>query len=141
MSSWLNLMQVIVPDHQRLRRTRVPVAVGQSRCARGADRLSRTKGKRGTNELFAHTIGRIDFIDGIVRIELANLVPNDGAAASIVPQHVLHMPLSGFMRGTVTLENFIRELVKRGILPTPAEVRQAAAPAGILAATGSPNFG
>jgi hypothetical protein len=86
-------------------------------------------------ELFSHTISRIDFIEGMVRIELANLVPNDGAPASIVPQHVLHMPLAGFMQGAMTLDNFIREMVKRGILPTPAEAPNAARPAA-----GSPNF-
>jgi len=73
------------------------------------------------NELFAHTISRIDFIDGMVRIELANIAPSAADTTTVEPKHILHMPLGGFMRGAVTLEGFIRELVTRGVLPaTPA---------------------
>jgi hypothetical protein len=83
------------------------------------------------NEIFAHTISRIDFVDGMVRIELANPAPGASDVTELEPKHILHMPLGGFMRGAVTLEGFIREMAKRGILPAP----NAAAPAT------SPNFG
>jgi len=97
-------------------------------------------------ELFSHTISRVDFIEGMVRIEFANLAPQDSDAAAVVPQHVLHMPLGGFMRGAVTLENFIREMVKRGILPTPPQplaqpLAETPAPAGPARPNHSPNFG
>ena len=71
------------------------------------------------NELFAHTISRIDFVDGMVRIELANLTPGASETTTVDPKHILHMPLGGFMRGAVTMENFIREMVRRGILQAP----------------------
>jgi hypothetical protein len=90
------------------------------------------------NELFSHTISRVDFIEGMVRIEFANLAPGETEVATVVPTHILHMPLGGFMRGAVTLENFIRELVSRGILPN---VPAAPAPTAPASPTASPNFG
>ena len=87
------------------------------------------------NEIFAHTISRFDFVDGMVRIELANLTPGASDTTTVDPKHILHMPLGGFMRGAVTMENFIRELVKRGILQAPPT---SAAPGGTPAP--SPNF-
>ncbi len=93
-------------------------------------------------DIFAHTISRIDFLDGMVRIELITLNPG-GPDAGVEPKYALHMPLGGFMRGALTLENFIREMAKRGMLPTPGP---AAAPApaegaGEPSPTISPNFG
>ena len=80
-------------------------------------------------DIFSHTISRIDFIDGMVRIELVTLSPTgvDGSQEpGVQPQFALHMPLGGFMRGALTMENFIREMANRGILPgtAPAQTNQ-----------------
>jgi hypothetical protein len=102
------------------------------------------------NNLFAHAISRIDFLDGMVRLELAIATPagepgKNGDAVSketeMQPVSALHMPLGGFMRSAVVQEAFIRELVSRGILPSPQAAGTAAAPAPAAPkAEGSPNF-
>ena len=93
------------------------------------------------NEIFAHTISRIDFVEGMVRIELASLVPAAGDTTAVEPRHILHMPLGGFMRGAVTLEGFIREMVKRGILaPPPPPAPLPASGSAEAGAPASPNF-
>lgn len=78
--------------------------------------------------LFAHTISRIDFLDGMVRIELALAAPSPAEKAAeptLDPVYAVHMPLGGFMRGALVQESFIRELVQRGILPAPNAVKAA----------------
>jgi hypothetical protein len=88
-------------------------------------------------DIFAHTISRVDFLDGMIRIELVTLAPGGGETTGIEPKYALHMPLTGFMRGAMTLENFIREMVNRGILPsTPPAAENADQKASPL----SPNF-
>ncbi|CCG42390.1 hypothetical protein PHAMO_380058 [Magnetospirillum molischianum DSM 120] len=85
-------------------------------------------------DIFANTISRIDFIDGMIRIELVTLSPSldsiegggDGQGASIKVRYALYMPLGGFMRSALTQEKFIQEMVSRGILLTPAAPSQAA---------------
>ena len=73
------------------------------------------------NNQFAHTVSRIDFLDGMVRLELAIATPasqqgKDGTSEAketeLQPVSALHMPLGGFMRAAVVQEAFIRELVK-----------------------------
>ncbi len=88
-------------------------------------------------DIFSHTISRVDFLDGMVRIELVTLVPGS-PEGSVDVKYALHMPLGGFMRGALTLENFIREMAKRGMLPTsPSSPEDAPLPAPTI----SPNFG
>jgi hypothetical protein len=86
-------------------------------------------------DIFAHTISRIDYLDGMIRIELVTLTPSGAEAAGVEVKYALHMPLGGFMRGALTQENFIREMVTRGILPVPG-----AEPAAEQPSTVSPNF-
>ena len=99
--------------------------------------------------IFSHTISRVDYLDGMVRIELVTLAPvaagqdaADAAAnAAVEPRYALHMPLGGFMRGALTLENFIRAMVDRGILPSPAPAAPPAVPpVAEVKPAGSPNF-
>jgi len=80
-------------------------------------------------DIFANTISRIDFIDGMIRIELVTLSPSletiegatvtDSQSAGVKVRYALYMPLGGFMRGALTQEKFIQELVSRGILMPP----------------------
>lgn len=105
--------------------------------------------------LFAHTISRIDFLDGMIRVELAIATPASapagkdaapGQQTNLDGVYALHMPLGGFMRGAVVQEAFIREMVSRGVLPTPGAAPPqdaAGAPPAPTAAgkkEGSPNF-
>lgn len=105
------------------------------------------------NNQFAHTVSRIDFLDGMVRLELAIATPasqqgKDGTSEAketeLQPVSALHMPLGGFMRAAVVQEAFIRELVSRGILPPPQASGEQPAPAVARDASakkeGSPNF-
>ena len=94
--------------------------------------------------LFAHTISRIDFIDGMVRVELALATAKKEGAQEpgVDPVYSLHMPLGGFMRAALVQESFIRELVQRGILPAPDAAAGGGAAAAKQAAktASSPNF-
>jgi hypothetical protein len=101
------------------------------------------------DNLFAHTISRIDFLDGMIRVELAIASPANTPAAKDAAAgqetnfqgvYALHMPLGGFMRGAVVQEAFIREMVSRGILPAPGTAGTQPAPAAKAKAEGSPNF-
>ena len=94
-------------------------------------------------DLFAHTISRVDFIDGMVRIEFVILTPTAEDTAGAEAKYALHLPLNGFMRGALTLENFIREMVRRGNLPPAPQAGTAPAEAAAPLAppTASPNFG
>ena len=91
-------------------------------------------------DIFAHTISGIDFLEGMIRIELVTL--NPGQDAGVEAKFALHMPLGGFMRGALTLENFIREMSKRGLLPAPPQAPdQAQAPSNEAVPSVSPNLG
>jgi len=93
--------------------------------------------------LFAHTISRIDFLDGMIRIELALAAPGKKEGAqetNFDPVYAVHMPLGGFMRGALVQESFIREMVQRGILPSPGQAAAGQPAAAAPKAEGSPNF-
>jgi len=103
-------------------------------------------------DIFANTISRIDFIDGMIRIELVTLSPpaesaeggtvSDGEGAGIKVSYALYMPLGGFMRGALTQEKFIQEMVSRGILLTPtAPSPTPEGPSPPPSSSKSPNFG
>ncbi len=82
----------------------------------------------------------------MIRIELSLATRTGGDNGSppetgFDPKYALHMPLGGFMRGALVQENFIREMISRGVLPTQAPVAPPAPAASETAkATGSPNF-
>ncbi|HLN24075.1 MAG TPA: hypothetical protein VK558_08845 [Patescibacteria group bacterium] len=87
-------------------------------------------------DIFAHVINRIDLLEGVVRLELGVMVP--GAPEPIVePRNIVHLPLNGFLRSAATIEGFLKELAKAGLVraATDAPVEPAAA-----ATTASPNF-
>ena len=88
-------------------------------------------------DTFAHTINRIDLLDGVVRLELGVMVPGNGEPI-IEPRHVVHLPLNGFLRGAATIEGFLKELAKVGLVRSATET--AATPDAPAVATASPNF-
>ena len=69
--------------------------------------------------IFAHGIGRADFLGGAVRLELATLVP-DAAAGTAGPRadttHVVFMPLEGFLKGVATLEALVQRFAEAGMI-------------------------
>jgi hypothetical protein len=92
--------------------------------------------KRALDEIFAHGIGRADLLNGMVRLELLTLVPGTDGAPSSEPQRVLWLPLEGFLRSAATIEGFVGELRKAGVVrAAPHAAAGAPAPAVL-----SPNF-
>jgi len=87
-------------------------------------------------EMFAHGIGRADFMNGMVRLELVTMVPGSGPTPAVEPRKVLWLPLDGFLRSAATMEGLIGELAKAGIVrPGPSAASGPPAPAAA-----SPNF-
>ncbi len=89
------------------------------------------------NEIFAHAVGRADFLSGMVRLELVTLAPGaDGGEPVAEPQRVLWLPLDGFLRSAATIEGLIGELTKAGVVRrAPSAAAGAPTPAAA-----SPNF-
>jgi hypothetical protein len=85
-------------------------------------------------DIFAHVINRIDLLDGVVRLELGVMVP--GTPDPIVePREIIQMPINGFLRSAATIESFLKELTKAGLIRHTSD-----APAEPAAAVASPNF-
>ncbi len=113
------------------------------------------------DQIFAHSLGRADFIGGAIRLELITFQPDtalnpSGAKAEVT--HVVFMPLEGFLKSVATQEGLVRQLAQVGVIQTtpppvdqkPAEpaapAPAAALPAGPRKETvdrppSSPNFG
>lgn len=90
-----------------------------------------------TTELFADTVRRVEFVGGVVRIELVSLDPGeDGGGAMAVRQRVI-MPLEGFLRACEAMGGLVEKLAEAGLVQRNAP---ASVPTG---GTGpkSPNFG
>ena len=99
--------------------------------------------------VFAHTIGRADFIGGVVRCELNTLIPGDDTSErpQSVATHALVMPVDGFLRAFATLEELVRQLTAAEVIhPQPGETtaggskKKEAEPDGAMAPPTSPNF-
>lgn len=101
------------------------------------------------SDIFAHTIGRVDFIGGVIRIELVNLVPSDAGKPSVQPHHTVIIPVEGLLDATATLQDMVRKLAEAGVLKPQADERPAAEAPKVTAgepgspkvSTRSPNFG
>ena len=73
-----------------------------------------------TTEIFADTIGRVDFAAGVVRFDLVSLEPAaDGPARMEVRQRVA-MPIEGMLTAMGTMGNLVNKLVEAGVLRRPA---------------------
>lgn len=94
---------------------------------------------------YAHTISRIDFLDGIVRIELAVAQPDGKGGVDLEAKQAIHIPLGGFLRSAETIERFLQDLAKRGVinLGGAGAAAPASGPAAGAPADGAPktNFG
>ncbi|MBF0461960.1 MAG: hypothetical protein HQL87_11235 [Magnetococcales bacterium] len=74
--------------------------------------------EKSVKTVFAHTIGRADFIGGVVRCELNTLIPGDEASERprSVATHALVMPMDGFLRAFATLEELVRQLTAAEVI-------------------------
>jgi|GEM_PF-3997623 len=117
-----------------------------------------------TDEIFADTIGRVDFANGLVRIELASVEPAEssgtaGSGVVLKARKRLIMPLEGFLHTFATMGELLGKLEAAGVIrrqetpaagttppasATPAVVGQPSQPGPTVAATRtgrlSPNF-
>ncbi len=76
------------------------------------------------NEIFAQTVGRIDVVGGVMRIELATLVPADGAAPRMEPVTALVMPMEGFLQSLTMMQEMVQKMADGGLVrlnPSVAE--------------------
>ncbi|HET6519629.1 MAG TPA: hypothetical protein VFG47_07380 [Geminicoccaceae bacterium] len=66
-----------------------------------------------TREIFADTFGRIDFLGGVVRIELIAIDPDPQVTEGqlrMSARHRLIMPLDGFLHACGTMNDLVRQL-------------------------------
>lgn len=72
-------------------------------------------------DVFADMIGRIDYANGHVRIELMTLEPpaKDDAAPQPARCARLIMPISGFLHGAGALSRMKEEMEARGVAKRP----------------------
>jgi hypothetical protein len=69
-------------------------------------------------ELFADTVGRVDFAAGVVRFELVSIEPGageNGQNRMEVRQRVA-MPIEGFLATLNTMSELVNKLVEAGVL-------------------------
>ena len=97
-----------------------------------------------TAELFADTIGRVDYAGGMIRLDLISLEPTEGTTQSHmeVRQRVV-MPLEGFLTALGTMTNLAAKLAAAGVINVAPPPAAAPEPTSILAAQSkpqSPNF-
>lgn len=68
-----------------------------------------------TREVFADTIGRVDFAAGVVRMELVSIDPDQSGNRMAVRQRVV-MPLEGFLGAINTMGDLVNKLVEAGVV-------------------------
>jgi hypothetical protein len=95
-----------------------------------------------TNEIFADSVGRIDFVGGMVRFELASIEPVEGTNQGKLElrQRVI-MPLEGFLAAYGRFHGLIQRLTDAGIVRAEAPAEAGAPAADAKTAPQSPNFG
>ena len=70
-----------------------------------------------TNHVFAHSIGRIDFMGGTVRLELVTLMPGEAGGGPIAsPLTAVYMPLEGFLQSVSTMEQLVKRMADGGLI-------------------------
>ena len=67
-------------------------------------------------ELFADTVGRVDFVSGVVRIELVSLEPAESGQGKMEVRQRLVMPVDGFLHSLNTMGDLVNKLVDAGVL-------------------------
>lgn len=69
-----------------------------------------------TTEVFADTVGRIDFAAGVVRFELVSLEPAGEGAGRMEVRQRIAMPIEGFLSAMNTMSGLVNKLVDAGVL-------------------------
>ena len=75
------------------------------------------------SDIFADTVGRVDFAGGLVRLELASMFPPDGGEAGKVKIERtgrVVMPLDGFLQTFQAMQSLIDQLVTAGVVTNRA---------------------
>lgn len=71
------------------------------------------------SDIFADTMGRVDFAGGLVRLELSSMFPPDPADSGKVKVERtgrVVMPLEGFLQSFQAMQNLIDQLVAAGVV-------------------------
>jgi len=83
------------------------------------------------NELYIDGIGKIDFVGGVIRMELVALQADDGKKepAPVVRQRLV-MPARGLLQSLSVIQNMVQKMVDAGVIQqneaTEAEEKAAA---------------
>jgi hypothetical protein len=81
-------------------------------------------------EIFADTVGRVDFVNGVVRMELVSLEPTDAGQGRMEVRQRVVMPVEGFLGALNTMGDLVNKLVDAGVLKRGEAAKTvAAAPA------------
>lgn len=69
-------------------------------------------------EFFTDTISRVDFIGGMIRLELSTLTPSatPEAQPQLQPRRTAIMPLEGFLHAHDVMLDLLEKLKKAGIV-------------------------
>ena len=67
-------------------------------------------------EIFADGVGRVDFVSGVVRIELVSLEPTDSGQGRMEVRQRIAMPVDGFLHSLNTMGDLVNKLVEAGVL-------------------------
>jgi len=71
------------------------------------------------DNFFAHSISRVDYVGGLVRLELATVVPAanpNGGEARLEPYKVVFLPLDGFLNSVGVVQGLVQKLVDAGVV-------------------------
>lgn len=100
-----------------------------------------------TKEIFADTVGRVDFSGGVVRVDLVSMepMPNGNDEAEMAIRQRVVMPLDGFLNAFSAIGEMVQKLVDAKVIVRDDDGKHAAdvpASAEALAEMGpkSPNF-
>lgn len=67
-------------------------------------------------EVFADGVGRVDFVSGVVRIELVSLEPAESGQGKMEVRQRIVMPVDGFLHSLNTMGDLVNKLVEAGVL-------------------------
>jgi hypothetical protein len=68
------------------------------------------------SEIFADGVGRVDFVSGVVRIELVSLEPTESGQGKMEVRQRIAMPVDGFLHSLNTMGDLVNKLVEAGVL-------------------------
>ncbi len=77
-----------------------------------------------TTEIFADSLGRIDFAGGVVRFELAVLEPTDDGKGKLAARQRVVMPIEGFLNTYKIMGELIAKMEEGGVIRRSATPTQ-----------------